>query len=179
MSALDTARTIAGPIGDVGARFMLSPRTYARGAELGFSDIDFYFCGRGGVLPDVDGDLVVEEFGFFEPTAARAKFDQGRAVMEPARAAEVFIHIGYDWGRARLPEQLDAARLTELVRTVLEAAVAVPNGASDDAPEAEPHRAAWQRAEVATDEATARLLDVLDAAERAELARLVLAAVPV
>src|SRR4051794_32804333 len=55
----ELATALAVPIGDLGGRFMLSGRTYGTGAGLGFSGLDFYFCGRAGVLGPVDADVVV------------------------------------------------------------------------------------------------------------------------
>jgi hypothetical protein len=112
------ATDLAVPIGDLGGRFMLSGRTYARGAELGFSGLDFYFCGRAGVLGAVDAQVVVHELGFFEPTNVRTQWQAGLAVMAPEEAATHFLQCGYDWGRARLPQDLPAGRLAELARAV-------------------------------------------------------------
>ena len=55
MTHVETAKAIARPIGDMGGAFMMDGATYARGAELGFSGIDFYVLGRGGVLGDTMG----------------------------------------------------------------------------------------------------------------------------
>ena len=120
MAAADTARALAAPMGDVGGRFMLSERTYVTGAGVGFSGLDFYFCGRGGVLGAVDASVLIDEFGFFEPEDARRQWEAGLAVMDPAQAAAKFIDCGYSWGRARLPEDLQAGRLADLSRTVMD-----------------------------------------------------------
>ena len=61
------ART-AKPIGDLPAHFMLDPATYEHGASLGFPGYDFYVSGRGGVLGNVDADVVSAGFVFFNPT---------------------------------------------------------------------------------------------------------------
>jgi hypothetical protein len=121
MTATDTAQALAGPIGDIGGRFMLSGRTYTAGAGYGFSGLDFYFCGRAGVLGDVDASVVVDELGFFEPNGVRTQWEAGRAVMDPTEAAARFIECGYAWGRARLSDDLPAGRLAELTRAVTEA----------------------------------------------------------
>lgn len=121
MTSIETARAVADPFGDVGGRFMLSGRTYQRGAELGFSGIDFYFCGRAGVLGDVDAQVVTAEFGFFAPEQVRVAWESGGAVMRRDRAVDEFMACGYEWGRARLPGDLDGSRLAELVRTVVDA----------------------------------------------------------
>ncbi len=119
--AAELATALAVPIGDLGGRFMLSGRTYATGFELGFSGLDFYFCGRAGVLGPVDASTVIAELGFFEPGNVRAQWESGLGVMAPEQAATHFLACGYDWGRARLPEDLPAGRLAELARTVTDA----------------------------------------------------------
>ena len=80
LSPEDLATALAGPIGDLGGRFMLSGRTYGTGAGLGFSGLDFYFCGRAGVLGPVDADVVTHELGFFEPHNVRTQWESGLAV---------------------------------------------------------------------------------------------------
>lgn len=100
---------------------MLSARTYVTGAEYGFSGLDFYFCGRGGVLGAVDASVVTDEFGFFEPGNVRQLWEAGLAVMDPHETAARFIDCGYSWGRARLPGELNAGRLAELSRAVMDA----------------------------------------------------------
>lgn len=127
LSPDDLATDLAAPIGDLGGRFMLSGRTYAQGSERGFSGLDFYFCGRAGLLGPVDADVVVHELGFFEPSNVRTLWEAGLTVMPPEEAAAIFLQCGYDWGRARLPADLPAGRLAELAR-------AVTDGTGDEQP---------------------------------------------
>src|SRR5690606_12848752 len=79
MDAAAAAEATATAVSTVGSHFMLDAATYGRGAELGFQGIDFYVTGRGGVLGDVDADVVSATFGFFEPGQVRTLWDQGRA----------------------------------------------------------------------------------------------------
>ncbi len=150
MSTSDTAQAVAGPFGDLGGRFMLSGRTYATGNELGFSGMDFYFAGRGGVLGPVDASVVAHEFGFFPLARLDELWSAGCAVMAPEDAATAFLECGYAWGRARLPEDLDHARLAELVRRITDTAV----GAPADGPALS---AAWNRVPWPDDERDAAL----------------------
>ena len=150
MSSSDTAKAVAGPFGDLGGRFMLSGRTYATGNDLGFQGMDFYFAGRGGVLGPVDASVVTHEFGFFPPERVSELWSSGCAVMAPEDAATAFLGCGYSWGRARLPETLDHARLAELVRRVTDAAVDAPVDGSALS-------AAWNRVAWPDDERDAAL----------------------
>ena len=67
MDAITAAAQTAGAVSSVGSHFMLDGTTYAHGAGLGFAGLDFYVGGRGGVLGDVDADVVAAAFAFFEP----------------------------------------------------------------------------------------------------------------
>jgi hypothetical protein len=118
MSSEQTARAIADPVNDLGGRFMLDGATYARGAELGFSGMDFYFRGRAGVLGEVDAATVTAEMGFFEPGTVAANWDSARDVMDAGRAAAAFMGCGHEWGRTHLDEQLADSPLAELVQRI-------------------------------------------------------------
>ena len=116
-----TAR-IGSRVGDVGSQFMLDGATYARGAELGFTGLNFYAAGRGGVLGRVPADVVVAAFTFIGPAMVRAGWDEGLGLLDPHQAAAEFIECGYQWGRTHLPaswsEGDDAERFVALTRKV-------------------------------------------------------------
>lgn len=119
MDAHEAATATAPAVSTVGSHFMLDGATYAKGAELGFAGIDFYVCGRGGVLGDVDADVVSAAFGFFEPATVRTLWDQGRAVMPPAEAAKEFAACCAGWAEDRVPDDLDSGRLAALLDPVV------------------------------------------------------------
>ena len=58
MTPEEAERAIAGPVQRFGQRFMLDPTFYAPAIESGYQGYDFYVTGRGGVLGDVDADVV-------------------------------------------------------------------------------------------------------------------------
>lgn len=119
MDALDAATRTAAAVGTIGSHFMLDGATYKRGAELGFQGLDFYVTGRGGVLGEVDSDVVAAAFTFFEPAAVRTLWEQGCGVMPPAQAAQEFAACCAAWAEAKVPDDLDAARLAELAGRVV------------------------------------------------------------
>jgi hypothetical protein len=86
-SVLDSIRRLTGPVGDLGGRWMLDPEVLgpcrAAGYPNGFA---YYMAGRGGVLGDVDAEVVTSAFGFFSPDVVRSMWEPGVAV-EGARAA--------------------------------------------------------------------------------------------
>src|SRR4051794_21668410 len=103
MDALETAIATAPAVSTVGSHFMLDGGTYAKGAELGFSGLDFYVTGRGGVLGDVDADVVSAAFCFFEPGSVRTLWEQGTKVMPAAKAADAFLDCGHGWAEEHVP----------------------------------------------------------------------------
>jgi hypothetical protein len=119
MDARTAAKATATAVSTIGSHFMLDGDTYKRGAELGFQGIDFYVAGRGGVLGDVDADVVSAAFTFFEPGAIRTLWEQGTAVLPPAEAAREFAACCATWADAHVPDDLDAARLGELAGRVV------------------------------------------------------------
>ncbi len=119
MDALAAATATAAAVSTVGSHFMLDGQTYKHAAELGFAGLDFYVTGRGGVLGEVDADVVSAAFTFFEPDNVRTLWEQGRAVMAPDEAAEAFAGCCAAWAEERVPDDLDAARLAELAGRVV------------------------------------------------------------
>jgi hypothetical protein len=119
MDSLAAAVATADAVGTIGAHFMLDGNTYKRGAELGFSGLDFYVAGRGGVLGDVDADVVSAAFTFFEPAAIRTMWEQGTAVMPGHDASREFSACCSAWAEEHVPDDLDSARLAELAGRVV------------------------------------------------------------
>ena len=122
MDALTAASRTADAVGSIGSHFMLDGATYKRGADLGFAGLDFYVVGRGGVLGDVDADVVAAAFAFLAPGHVRAQWEAGRAVLSPPEAAAEFAACCHAWAEAHVPDDLDAARLAELAGTVVASA---------------------------------------------------------
>ncbi len=122
MDAHAAAEATAGAVSAVGARFMLDGNTYKKGAELGFQGLDFYATGRGGVLGDVDADVVAAAFAFFEPAYVRTQWELGRSVMSVADAAAAWAGACATWSEAHIPDDVDCASLAPLLDTVVAAA---------------------------------------------------------
>lgn len=122
MDALQAADATAAAVSTVGSHFMLDGNTYKRGAELGFAGLDFYVAGRGGVLGDVDADVVSAAFTFFEPQHVRTQWEAARSVMTPTESADAFASCCATWAEQHVPDDLDANRLAELAGRVSAAA---------------------------------------------------------
>ncbi len=129
MTPEDAAVATYAAVHDLPAIFMLRGATYALGAELGYEGIDFYVCGRGGPLGDVDADVVSAAFVFLEPGFVREAWERGGQVQARRDAAASFLGCGYEWARRKLPADgtVDLARLAALLGRVV--AGASPAGA--------------------------------------------------
>lgn len=122
MDVLAAAEATAPAVSKLGSYFMLSGRTYKRGAELGFAGIDFYFAGRAGVLGAVDAEVVTAAFAFFEPGHVRTHWEAGLAVAPAETAAAAFAECAYSWAEYKLADDINAARLAELAAAVSDGA---------------------------------------------------------
>lgn len=116
------AEAVAVPINKYGTGWMLSPDTFAPGIEAGFSGLDFYFCGRGGALGDVEADVVTAAMGVLPRDAVRTNWEQGCAVMAPTKAATLFAEACAEHGRRHLPDDVDLVELVRLATLVIDAA---------------------------------------------------------
>lgn len=103
---------------------MLSGRTLAAGAELGYGPYEYYFCARGGVLGNVPASVVHEVFGFFDEHLVTESWDAGCAIgpLEPVLqsyetcCANTARHYGegFDWAHfGALAERVVLAAPTE------------------------------------------------------------------
>lgn len=119
MDAVVAAKESAKAIVELGGGFMTAGPTYGRGGELGFSGIDFYVLGRGGVLGDVDADVVASGFIFWNPTQVRSQWETGRGVMAPDAAAREWAACCATWGEANVPDADGLDRLAALLTTVV------------------------------------------------------------
>jgi hypothetical protein len=118
MNAEEAARASTDAVAYLPAGFMLDGATYKRGGELGFDGVDFYTAGRGGALGDVDGMVVAAAFVFFNPHSVVAGWERARPVMARRKTAEAFAACLVAWAEQHLPEEVDYARLAELLGTV-------------------------------------------------------------
>ena len=103
LSSLETDQAISKAIHDVGSTFMLHGETMARAGENGYTNpFAFYFAGRGGVLGDVDADVVYAAFGWFSPSIVRPMWEEGVAVHGAREAARRYSQAAAAWGRDHL-----------------------------------------------------------------------------
>ncbi|MBF6439319.1 SCO6745 family protein [Nocardia cyriacigeorgica] len=112
-------------IQQLGGGFMFSREGKEYAAETG---VDTFFGpytrGRGGVLGDVDAEVVTAAFGFFPAHSIRTAWESVQ--MPAAKAAERYARVCQDFGRRKLAGFEQAGRLAELLEAV--AAAADPAG---------------------------------------------------
>jgi hypothetical protein len=99
MTPRDVISAIAAPTGDIGAAYYFHPDTLARGKELGLDGFRFYALGRGGVLGDVDAEVVLSAFGYFEPGLVAKLWNSGRTTSTPPDAAREHLECAAKLGR--------------------------------------------------------------------------------
>jgi len=120
MSTIATSvKSLTEPVGFLGGHWMLHPEVLepCRGAGYphGYA---YYVAGRGGVLGDVDSDVIAATFGFFEPAIVRKMWEIGVGVEGATAAATRYGHACAQFGRVRLAGFADAPRVNELAGRV-------------------------------------------------------------
>lgn len=88
-------------IGSLGAAFYFVPETLARGKEIGLDGLRFYFLGRGGVLGDVEYQVVQSAFGYFAPLMVAKMWDTGRerTGLSPRQVGRLYVECSREYGR--------------------------------------------------------------------------------
>jgi hypothetical protein len=111
--ALAVVKATSEPIHDIGTAIYLSPDVFGWAGEWGWSNpFAFYFAGRGGMLGEVSADVVCSAFGWFEPDAVKAMYEEGVAVAGATAVALRMAEATDRWGQKYLA---DVAGLDDIV----------------------------------------------------------------
>jgi len=103
MNEAEVTTTIAPLIGSLGSKYMLDPETMAQGAAAKYPNgFAYYVAGRGGVLGDVDSDVVYSAFMFFERSLIDKLWKAGVAVEGARAAGERYMQSCDSWGNKHL-----------------------------------------------------------------------------
>lgn len=89
-------------IGKAGSVFYFHPDTLARGRELGLDGFRFYMLGRGGVLGNVESDVVASAFGYFHRNLVARIWTTAKDRCEPRHAARNYMECCANIGRSSL-----------------------------------------------------------------------------
>lgn len=118
---MSVGATVNAHIQQLGGGFMFSREARDYAAETGVDEFfGPYTRGRGGVLGDVDAEVVTAAFGFFPHHSIRTAWES--VPMPAAKAAHRYALACQDFGRRKLGTFAEAARLAELLETVVAAA---------------------------------------------------------
>lgn len=96
--------SVATTIADIGSTFYFRPDTLTVGKEHGLDGYRFYFIGRGGVLGDVEADVALSAFGYFEPSLFASMWNSAKTIVPPREAARLYHGCNHDLGRAKLAD---------------------------------------------------------------------------
>lgn len=120
LGALETIRAVSPLINDIGGRFMLHSDTRKIGEDAGYpSGYSWYVAGRGGVLGDVDADVVVSAFAYFNPQVVRKMWEAASAVESARQSGSRFATSCAAWGRQRLHDIEGCDRFAELAERLI------------------------------------------------------------
>lgn len=119
-----TSRALADAVSpyysDLGSKYMLDPATAEIGKAAGYADgFSFYFAGRGGVLGDVDADVIYSAFVFFDQGIVRKMWERGVAVEGARKAGSRYAGAADAWGVAHLSAFKSTGRFNELTEKVV------------------------------------------------------------
>ena len=98
------------------------PDILARGSALGLDVLGFYVVGRGGVLGDVEWQVVHSSFGYFDPETIRHAWNAGKEKVSPHDVGRAFLECCQDCGRAKLATVEGLGAFCEAAEAVNEAA---------------------------------------------------------
>ena len=149
MSSRALCDAVSPYFSDLGSKYMLDPATGEIGKAAGYGDgFSFYFAGRGGVLGDVDADVVYSAFMFFDQSLTRKMWERGVAVEGARKAGSRYAAAADTWGKAHLAGFRGAARFNELaekvVRSVDPAGLTLFAGLRSEPLAVDPHARAYR-----------------------------------
>ncbi len=88
-------------IRDLGWGYYFTPETSAAGAAIGLDAFRFYFLGRGGVLGDVESQVVAAAFGYFNPGVVADMWTSGqeKTTLTPRQCGAAYLECAAVHGR--------------------------------------------------------------------------------
>jgi hypothetical protein len=121
LSGIDLARSIDPALNALGVKYMLDPATGAIGKAAGYPrGFAFYMAGRGGVLGDVDPDVIYAAFMFFDKELVTSAWNQGIAVEGPGPASRRYAGAADAWAATNMQPSTDLPRFTELAQRIVD-----------------------------------------------------------
>lgn len=148
MTPEEVAAATATPVGALGRSYFFADVVRETMAESGFTGLPSYVGARGGVLGDVDSDMVVSAFALFSPAVVEMGWNQTKEQGSPSDAAAAFaVGLGR-WATDTFGHLDGLDEFAAAARTVFDAAV----------PMSQALYAGWRAMPVPDDPATATAL---------------------
>lgn len=141
MTPEETAAAVDPALGLLGALHYFDEGVVAKSKEAGLDGFRMYFLGRGGVLGDVEPEVVWSAFGYFNPALVKKMWVSASERMSPRDASRNYLDWAEDVGRETFAgaEGLDAFNeaAAALIASVNPAALALFAGYSAEQPPAD------------------------------------------
>ncbi len=122
MSAQDVMSATSTDINGVGAGFYFDATTLGTGKEAGLDGFRLYIVGRGGVMGDVNAEVVQASFGYFSPKMLVPLWNTGIETMPARDVAALYWKCAADFGRSKLADAEGLAEFCAAAETVIAAA---------------------------------------------------------
>lgn len=120
ISARALSDAVSPFFGELGSKYMLDPATAEIAKQAGYPDgFSFYMAGRGGVLGDVDADVIHAAFMFFDQGVVRKMWERGVKVEGARKAGSRYAKAADAWGKAHLQGFASAGRFNSLAEKVV------------------------------------------------------------
>jgi hypothetical protein len=136
MSPEETVAAVDPSLSFIGAIHYFDAGVVAKSKEAGLDGFRMYFLGRGGVLGDVESEVVWSAFGYFHRALVKKMWDSASERMSPRDASRNYLDWAEDLGREKFAdvEGLDAFNesAAELIAAVNPAALALFAGYSGE-----------------------------------------------
>ena len=115
MSQTPVIASIGAALDELGGRWMGVPLIRV-GTDLGLAGYPwpFYMAGRGGVLGDVDADVVTAAMAFMRPDLVRQAWQTGCDLLSRPEAVFRFIGCAHDWARSAFAKAPSLDRFNQL-----------------------------------------------------------------
>lgn len=120
-STRDLLAAASGPIASLGGSWYFAPGTVAAGKEHGIDGFRFYFLGRGGVLGDVESQVVASAFGYFHPALVEKMWTSAKEKMAPRDAARLYLRCAHELAREKLADVEGLAEFCTAAEAINEA----------------------------------------------------------
>jgi hypothetical protein len=127
MDATTAAQSIAGPLGNLGAKFYFSTHAIARAEATGLDVVSLYGAGRASMLGGVEPETADAIFYFFKPGMIAALVTRGRSLASEDAIATAHLGAADNYAEATFAA-VDSATLGAFTDAVGALVATVPSG---------------------------------------------------